>query len=421
MKLRFVFIALACAALAASAGVREEFKQDVHRSANNYLAYPDRDLPRLTPAPEGYEPFFIDHYARHGSRWLISPEDYDYPVEVLEQAQLQGCLSPRGEEVLNIAREVREASRGRLGELTDVGAAQHRGIARRMVENFPTVFRDGAAVDARSTVVIRCILSMQNEVNQLQAMCPSLKVTMDASEHDMRYMNFHDRVGFAAKDKGAPAVEAFKLRVLKPAALLSRLFTNKAFAGNVDGEKFMLSLFQLAANMQSHSRFAQVDLFKVFTPDEIYRVWSYNNAWWYVHGGDTELTGGRVPFVQANLLRDFIQEADRAVATGRRGAAMRFGHETMVLSLAALMQLDDTNYNTTNLETLAEHWQAYKIFPMACNIQLVFYRSDHGPVLVKALLNEHEARFPLDDHDGPYYRWSDVRDLFTARLNQFQP
>lgn len=410
--------------LAALAGARDDIKRDVHRSANNYMAYPDDDLPAPGRPPEGYTPFFIDHYARHGSRWLIAPDEYDYPVDVLTRAEQAGCLTPLGKETLEAARQMRAASQGRLGELTERGAEQHRGIARRMAERYPTVFAgDDARVDARSTVVIRCILSMQNEVNELQAHFPHLRVTMDASEHDMRYMNFRDSVGYAAKDLGAPAVNALRDRLLKPDALLKRLFTDKTFIARLDGKQLMSRLFTLAANMQSTRRFAPGErgLFNIFTDDEIYDIWRFNNAWWYIHGADSPLTGGRVPFVQANLLRDFIQQADEAVMTGRRGAAMRFGHETMVLSLAALMGLDGADYRTTDLTTLDRHWQAYRIFPMACNIQLIFYRNRDGHVLVKPLLNEREVTMPITAVTGNYYDWNDVREFFMRRLGEHQP
>ena len=48
----------------------------------------------------------------------------------------------------------------RWGELTPLGAEQHKQIARRMYKRFPSVFKDSVWVDAKSTVVIRCILSI---------------------------------------------------------------------------------------------------------------------------------------------------------------------------------------------------------------------------------------------------------------------
>ena len=102
-------------------------------------------------------------------------------------------------------------------------------------------------------------------------------------------------------------------------------------------------------------------------------------------------------------------------------ASLRFGHESVVLPLVCLMGIDGADYQTTNLETLDRHWQSYKIFPMACNVQMVYYRPSGdrpGDVLVKVLLNEHEATLPIATNQWPYYRWKDVRDFYMDRLDR---
>ena len=81
----------------------------------------------------------------------------------------------------------------RWGELTPLGAEQHKQIARRMYKRFPSVFKDSVWVDAKSTVVIRCILSMENELQELIRQNTRLKVRCDASAHDMYYMNLSDK------------------------------------------------------------------------------------------------------------------------------------------------------------------------------------------------------------------------------------
>ena len=50
-----------------------------------------------------------------------------------------------------------------------------------------------------------------------------------------------------------------------------------------------------------------------------------------------------------------------------------------------------------DLEQLAaEGWNNYDIFPMGCNVQLIFYKpkKGKGDILVKALLNENETTLP---------------------------
>lgn len=61
-----------------------------------------------------------------------------------------------------------------------------------MVENFPEIFEGSANIDARSTTKIRCILSMGAALQQMKAMNPHLRIRMDASKHDMWYLNHQD-------------------------------------------------------------------------------------------------------------------------------------------------------------------------------------------------------------------------------------
>ena len=405
---------------------RETFEKDLRISANNYQAYPDKNLPTLTPAPKGYTPFFINHYGRHGSRWLIDPKDYSIPVEQLSKGEINGKLTQRGKEVLAACRNMLEASRQRLGELSDIGAEQHQGIARRMVENFPEVWQGDAHVDGRSTVVIRCILSMLNETDMLKSLNPRLRITTDASEHDMYYMNYRDSVAIAAQRAARPAVNEFKDKLFPPKELdkrlgkiTSRLFTDKKFVrDSIDSFTLVMRLFDVVSNMQSHHDFENIDLYTgVFTADDATLIWTYNNARWYVYSGNTPLTNHTGPLAHRHLLLNFVEAADIAIASGTNSATLRFGHESVVLPTVCLMGLNGMDYETTQLETLAEHWRSYEVFPMAANIQMVYYRKPGSDdILVKILLNEHEATLPIATDVAPYYHWTDVRKHFLSRI-----
>lgn len=87
------------------------------------------------------------------------------------------------------------------------------------------------------------------------------------------------------------------------------------------------------------------------------------------------------------------------------------------------MEINGAEYSTDNMDSLADHWRNFEYFPMACNLQLIFYRPagsvDSGDVLVKALLNEKEAILPVATKSYPYYRWDDVRDYYMTKLNSF--
>ena len=419
--MRNITLLLLClvTALAVTAGTpKEDFKANPRLSANNYVAYPDNNLPKLTPAPAGYKAFYINHYGRHGSRWLISPAQYNVPIEQLEIGEKAGKLTPRGKQVLDTLRMVRTAATNRLGELSDIGAEQHQGIARRMFRNFPEVFAGNGKIDARSTVVIRCILSMQNETDMLKSLNPKLNIRTDASQADMHYMNYDDPVVNEWRKAMAPMLLIFQRNHIHPEGMFGKLFTDVEWAkGHINGTELMTKLFDVNGNMQSHHNFEKVNFYDLFSDDDIYNVWLTNNARWYILSGETPLTHCRIDYNQVNLLNNFIECADKAIAGGPYCADLRFGHESVLLPLACLMGINGADYQTSDLEQVAEHWQAYKIFPMGCNIQFVYYRKKgSNDILVKVLLNEHEATLPIKTNMAPYYHWNDVRNYFLKKI-----
>ncbi len=405
---------------------RQEISADKRLSGSNHLAYPGPVQQRLTPAPKGYRPFYISHYGRHGSRYLIGQDEYDVPVNVLARADSLGKLTPLGADVLRRARMLRAEARGRLGELTPLGAEQHRQIARRMYRRFPEVFKGDVTVDAKSTVVIRCILSMENELQELLRLNPKLIIKHDASEHDMYYMNLTDPVLNARKvpRRAQVALDGFSARHVRCMPLMQRLFADADYIKyEVDTLGLARRLFKLASNVQSSPLGDSISLYDIFTDDELYGYWLADNASWYVGYGACLLNGATQPYSQRNLLRTIIHEADRCIALERPGATLRFGHETMVLPLTCLLDINGYGLSTDNLDELeSKGWVNYRIFPMGANIQLVFYRRNpsDADVLVKVLLNENEATLPLPSDLAPYYRWSDFKEFYLNRLDAYK-
>ena len=427
MKKLLILCVVWCCVLGMSAQTaRDDFKRDTHLSASNYLAYPGPTQGQLTPAPEGKHPFYISHYGRHGSRYLINPTEYSRPLEILKAAADAGKLTPLGMDVLRGVKMICDESEGRLGELTPLGGLQHRQIARRMFERFPEVFEGAANIDAKSTVVIRCILSMENELQELLLMNPLLNIRHDASYHDMWYMNFKDKELTSRRQnfETEKAYYAFVDKHRNYERAMEALFADHAYMKqNIDTWQLNNYLFKLASNLQSSELHKKITLYDIFTDDEIYSNWLINNARWYIEYGACPLNGGTQPFTQRNLLRTIIEEADSCIALEKPGATLRFGHETMVLPLTCLMELNDFGLQESNLEKLeGKGWLNYKIFPMGANIQLIFYRHDYSDkdVLVKVLLNENEARLPIKSNIEPYYKWSEVRNYYLSKINAYE-
>ena len=157
---RRLFLPLVVLLLAATAGAQsayDEIKADIDKAGGVYFMYPF-DTPSATPAPKGYEPFYISHYGRHGSRWLLRASEYTEVLETFGKAAREGALSEFGQDVLRRVERACSDGEGRAGDLTPLGAEQHYGIAERMFESYPEVFRGNARVDAQSTVVVLSLI-----------------------------------------------------------------------------------------------------------------------------------------------------------------------------------------------------------------------------------------------------------------------
>ena len=417
-----IAICLLCCGTATAQTAQEELKDNRYLSGSNYLDY-DRQLSTtpLTPAPKGYEPFYMSHYGRHGSRWLIGEGDYTTPLNILRDAHQAGKLTAEGEAVLKKLEDFFPTTVKRLGELTTVGERQHHGIGSRLARNFPEIFKaKNVPIDARSTVVIRCILSMEAECEELAAANPTARIHNDVSESLQYYLNqgWSDRLRQASHE-GRKVRNQYEQKYSHPERLMKLLFNDQQYVyDNIRASSLMRQLFEIAANMQSHD--TDIELYSLFTDEETYDQWRMRNIGWYLDYAAAPQTGAIMPFSQLNLLKNIIETADTVRQTQ---ATLRFGHEVCVMPLACLLELGQCGAQVENLDTLDRVWRNYRIFPMACNIQLVFYRpkkGKKGDILVKALLNEREMTMPGKPVSGPYYRWDDLRQYYLERINNFE-
>ena len=427
MRKFFIQLAMLSIALSIDAqDVRKEILSNYCLSASNYLAYPGPSQNKLTPAPKGYKPFYISHYGRHGSRYLIGDNEYDKPLQILSEADKNGKLTSLGKDVLERVRLLWKESYKRLGELTELGAQQHKDIAKRMFERFPEVFSGNVHIDAKSTVVIRCILSMENELQQFLLLNPKLDISHDASYHDMYYMNLDDRKLSSEKmpDGVKEQYNAYRKAHVDYSRLINSLFNDSEYVRrNVSKEDFGYRLFKLASNLQSSELRKSITLYDIFTPEELYVNWQMENVRWYIEYGACPLNGGKQPFSQRNLLRRIIEQADSCMALPNPGVTLRFGHETMVLPLTCLLGINGYDKQIEKFDDVEkEGWINYRIFPMGANIQFIFYRRNASDkdIIVKVLLNENEASLPVKTNCAPYYKWTEVRNFYLSKLDSYR-
>lgn len=225
-----------------------------------------------------------------------------------------------------------------------------------MYERFPQVFAEQTHVEARSTVVIRCILSMENELLQLAALNPKISFSSDASYHDMYYMNDNDTSPYAPMIRTTAAIdslEAFEKRHSDVPFMMKTIFNDADYAKQLNSQVLGTQLFNIAIALQNTElRHEFKPIWDIFSSDELYNQWLKTTAYWYSVAGPNKLNNGAGMYTQLNLVKNILETADSCVALPHPGATLRFAHESDVLPLVCLLNINGFGNPRSSLEKL---------------------------------------------------------------------
>lgn len=394
---------------------RDEIMSNPDKAGGNYHYY-EYGQGSQTPAPKGYTPFYISHYGRHGSRWHSNDRHFGRCLPALMQCDSAGILTADGKSLLDSLKIIEEQSRGLYGMLTERGAMEHRGIAARMYDNFPDVFRNRirTKVNCVSSKVPRCIISMGNFVLSLKDKAPGLDYSIATGDKYHNYIAPHVDMDDVYKDAGKLGGDLKKKGIL-PDRFISSLFTDirQALGYIGDPQKFMLEVYTSGAT--GHNTVNRTSIYSHFTTDELISLWMPFNDEFYYSFGISEEAGTRSAEIAIPILRDILDKADSALTGRSRTAAdLRFGHDTDLLPLAGYIGID--GIGGFSAFKAHDYLQNYNMICMGSNLQLIFYRSrKEDDILVKVLYNEQERYINgLTPYSGPYYKWSDLRNRFST-------
>ena len=365
-----------------------------------------------TPAPSGYMPFYISHYGRHGAR-SGSPGSKDLPSFIALEAALSAAdqaklLTPEGEALLGETRAVIEATADMEGRLTERGKREHKGIALRMARRFHEVFSQGGNVYALGSEYPRCLVSMGAFTGELSRREPQLDIVLNSGPEFQKII--HNTSTTPVRNRRLAMIDSLLKTVKVPTAeLMERLFKDPSVASTyvpdpIEFSRWIFRTGRIAAGFD-----IEENIFR-HLPFETLYTWVdfYNSTIYLGHGNSFEFGDDRMAQTRL-LVNDIVNRTDECIENGTRVADLRFGHDFTLLALCARMGMKGVG-DRYDFEGGRRHFFCSPIIPFAANLQLVFYRKEGAPVLVKCLLNEREMTLTgMEPVAGPYYRWEDLR------------
>lgn len=411
------FMALAINVSAQNGNALDQLKADPRKAYGNDYPYPHY-IVDLTKAPDGYRPFYISHYARHGSRYYWNAFLYQELDSLLSKAHKMQVLTPEGEGFYEKFMAAKDELKTGVSELTQLGWEQHQKIARTMYNNFPEVFEKGGNVLAISSLTGRCVLSMSAFCQELVQCNPAIEVREQSSRFTLDGVVPTDRQNPKRRDypKSTPKWEShrdqFHYEDHLGEKVLARVFkTTEGLPGNM--HHVASNLINLYTSLPSIGHDGMMG--NIITDQEIAERWEMTNL-----GSYSWVFGPRYDMIP--ILRDILAKADAVInGTSDHIADLRFGHDTCIGPLTVLMGINgaDTDPEDPNeVKNIYQNWQTCK----ASNIQLVFYRGEKGAddVLVKMLFNGLEAKLPVPTDCYPYYKWSDFKQFYQNRCDEIK-
>ena len=418
-KLFISLLLLGVATTSFAQDAKEEIFADLNKAGSVYYAYPVSTPQHVTAPPKGFEPFYVSHYGRHGSRYLISDNDYKRVLDFMQKAHDAGALTPLGEDALNRIKKVWVDAEGHGGDLSPLGARQANGIAHRLFDAYPQIFKNGGRVTARSTVSLRCSLTMSAFCEGLKEKNPALVVTRESSNKHMSYLNYHSKESSDFNSESGPWREEyrkFEEKHVNGERLANSLFSSREYINkHVNPRELAWGFYWLAVDMQDMEE--EVSFYDLFTKQELFDIYQVFNYRFYVQ--DANYAGGRgMSFENVHpLLRNVIESAEAAIAGKGDVATLRFGHDGNLIPFAGVLGLKDCYNSEIDPYKFYQAFRSHYIAPMGGNVQIIFFRNKKGEVIVKFLLNEQETSIPALKTDmAPFYRWSDVKNYYETEV-----
>lgn len=361
-------------------------------------------------APKGYKPFYLSMVSRHASRWHTSPYRYVLLKEQLSLAKNENRLTELGLRVQQIMDRTAKRAEGRDAEISPIGVKEQEGIAERMFESFPMLFKGKKAyVENYSSDAQRCVLTMSAFDLRLRQLNPRLELTQCANATVQPYLK--EQPGSKSIQKAAKALTLPRIgKVVDDIAddVINRIYKpgQCPFMDNADKKAdFVRTLSDLSIIHQDYE-YDRLD--DIFTAEEKFRLWEQVNTYRYVQYGASYMFGDAVLGDGMMIIRALLEDAREKISGARRTATLRFGHDFTVLSLLEAMKVDGRCVRTDDLDNLKDVWVDFDHAPMSTNIQFVFYRNKAEDIIVKIMHNERIVTIPLDSDIAPFYRWSEL-------------
>lgn len=367
--------------------------------------------------PDSLTAVMINHVGRHGSRYPSSGKHAIAVKRLLKDASAKRTITGKGIRLLALAEEVIDKSTGRWGALDTLGKTEQRWLAARMMGAFPRLFNN-TRINAISSYVPRCIMSMYEFTHQLSRQNNRLEINTSSGRQHNELMRFFEN---NEEYEALTGSDIFKSTVVEwedsllPRRLITKFVGSGYDTDSIDVNGSLLAVYSLLAGTAAMELPCRISDY--VSREEFNALWGAFNFRQYMNHSASALSD--IPAeISKPLLLNLIETTDRMIAgESLAPVQLRFGHAETLMPLLALIHLPGCRYITEDYATVGANWKDFDIVPMAANFRLILFKSKRGNYYVRADLNETPV--PLCDGWDLYVPWEDAKAYLMLRAGLF--
>lgn len=395
------------------------------------------DLSKVASEPcwsDSLTPIYVAHVARHGARFISSEKKITRLRRILESREMAGSITSAGHDFLVLLDSVAARSSEKWGALSDLGKTEQHMIARNLYRLMPSLLKD-ARITAISSYVPRVVMTMYEFCHELSWLSYDVAISTSEGKEFNRLVRCFatDSAYNAYRDNGdwEKIYDGFVESNVSPDPA-RRILGSENKLSDKDLRKTTMEMYDV---LQSLAAFGMSPATTEFMNLEEYRsCWQADNLEHYLRNTITPYSN-LAANATAPLLEKIIADADNATATPlpysttschstqrHVSANLYFGHAETLMPLLSLMRVLGCYYDSTNPETLSEHWRDYAIVPLGAHLDIILLQSPSGRIMTALQLNgsfvppmPHSAEQP-----GLLVDWSAYKSYLTSLIKTQQ-
>jgi hypothetical protein len=245
---------------------------------------------------------------------------------------------------------------------------------------------------------------------RLKELNPEIEIDREATAKNSYLNNDYKNTN---GDTVSAVRRSFILKNFNMGHFISSIFADTVYAKGLikNPVAFVSDIYDMVADLQDMDHL-KISMSDVFSRDDLFLLWQASNFSRY-----SSFTSKAAKESAKKLLKNILDCSDRTIKNNDISADLRFGHDSYISPLLALMDISGSNVHEYDPEKVSQIWSDFKVTPMGVNLQLIFYRNDMtGDVIVKILHCEKETKIPVVTDIAPYYHWKDFKAYYEKKL-----